>query len=86
MIGGFITWLVMSRMGRLVASALAAMLILGIAVLKGMSIQKAKQERQKMKDMKETMKRIENVKVNTDRRSALDRLHKTGRVRDKDSM
>lgn len=86
MIGGFITWLVMSRMGRLVASALAAMSILGIAVLKGMSIQKAKQERQKMKDMKETMKRIENVKVNTDRRSALDRLRKTGRVRDKDSM
>lgn len=86
MIGGIITWLVTSRLGKLVGSALGVMAILGMAVLKGMSIQKAKQERQKAKDKKETLKRIDNVKVNTDRDSALERLRKSGRVRDKDSM
>lgn len=86
MIGGIFTWLVSSRLGKLVGSALGVIAILGMAVLKGMSIQKAKQVRQKEKDKKETLKRIDNVKVNTDRDAALDRLRGSGRVRDKDSM
>lgn len=77
MIGSILIWLVTSRLGRLVAGVWGVMVILGIAVLKGMSIQKAKEKRQQDK----AQKRMENVKINTDRESALKRLKKSGHIR-----
>lgn len=77
MLGGIFIWLVTSRLGRLVAGVWGVMMILGVAVLKGMSIQKAREKRKQDK----AQKRVENVKVNTDRKSALKRLKKSGHIR-----
>lgn len=86
MLGGILTWLVTSRLGRLVAGVWGVIMILGLAVLKGMSIQKAKEHQKKTKEKAETLERIQNVKVSTDRDASLARLRKRGSVRDDDTL
>ena len=86
MFGGIFTWLVTSRLGRLVAAVWGAILILGLAVLRGMKIQKDKDLKKRQKEKVETLERIQNVKVNTDRDASIERLRKRGSVRDDDTL
>lgn len=75
-----------SRLGRLVASALGAMvLILGAITFsyrKGGQDQKKNQQIKDLKKHKEVMDEIHDVDINTTRDEAIERLRKNGRLRD----
>ena len=62
----------------LVAGAFGAILLYG----KGRQDQKNKQKQEELQEDLETIKRIQNVKVNTSRDAATERLRQGGHLRD----
>lgn len=80
MIGSLLKWItpVWSRMWLLVAGAFGVFLLYA----KGRQDQKKYQKLEELQEDLETVKRIQNVKVNTDRDAAAERLRQGGHLRD----
>ena len=80
MIGWILKWITPAwyRMWPLVAGAFGVLVI----YVKGRTDQKKSQKLDQVQEDLETMKRIQNVKVNTDVNDALKRLHSNGDLRD----
>lgn len=79
-----LNWLVGSRLGRIVGYVLAAIgTFLAIFTL-GKRDAKKSQEIKDLKEYQKTMERAHETPHNTDRDAALERLRKSGHVRDSD--
>ena len=66
---------VLAKIKLILAGIASFAVIIGLAVLKGQSMQKVKNERQKAKEYRKTTERISNAKpIDTDPDAARDRL------------
>tara|TARA_R110000803_G_scaffold183113_2_gene245477 strand:+ start:277 stop:516 length:240 start_codon:yes stop_codon:yes gene_type:complete len=71
-----------SKVGRLVAGALAVLASILLVFKAGQRDQKKQQQVDGLKDYKKNMEKIDEVDVNTDLDSATKRLSKNGGLRD----
>jgi hypothetical protein len=80
MIGWILKWITPAwfRMWPLVAGAFGVLALYA----KGRQDQKTKQQNKDLKQDLETLKRVQNVKTNTDVNASLDRLRRNGDLRD----
>lgn len=82
MLGIIWSTIVGSRIGRLVAGALGVLAGILLVYKAGQRDQKKNQKIKDLEDYKETMDDIQDVDINTTRDDALERLRKSGKLRD----
>lgn len=77
-----ITWFLASKLGRVLASVLAALAIVAAVFFAGKREAKQDQKVDRLQEYIDTNERVRNVEINTSRDAALERLHGSGQLRD----
>lgn len=77
-----IAWFLASKLGRMLASVLAALAVVAAVFFAGKREAEQDQKVENLQDYIDTNERVRHVEIHTDRGLALERLHGSGQLRD----